>query len=634
MKFQGRNQAAISATGNDSGVQPVAFPKGILGETAALLAFTLLVSSCSGHNVRPVVDGAEPESAVSDHQTRAEYKPSPEEAKKNSEATAEYHFSMAQAYVTEGNPDRAIEEFKLTLMYDPNSALVYARLATEYIKKGLLSAAMDACKQALGIDPKFTDASLMLAGLYSASHENKEALAQYDSVLRIDPKHEEAAVYRAQTLADLGKIDAATNSLRAFVKTDPEAVLAWYSLGRAEESQDRFKEAVIAYRKAIDLRPSFNQPALSLGYLYETKKMNDQAVAVYNALWEESQDSGAANRLATIYLKQEKYDLAIPFLESLQASDPDDLNASVKLGLIQMELKQYPKAIATFKAILVKTPESDRVHYYLGSLYEELQKYEEAMNELRQIKPDSKMYSDAVLHVAFLTKERKGVEEARTYINHEIERSPRVANFYVYSASLEEESKSIPQAIVLLEKAVSFFPEDEKVRYYLGSLYDRQGDQDRGLAQMEAILNVNPDNTDALNYIGYTWTQKGVRLNDAEKLLRKALALRPDNGYIQDSWGYYLFVRGRVNEAVVELEKAVALKPNESTILEHLGDAYLRSNLREKALRRYTDAVKFADDDTFKQKLEKKRDVLNQEIVQGGKSERTRMPASVPAKSP
>src|SRR2546428_2159644 len=46
------------------------------------------------------------------------------EAQAHTEASAEYHFAMAQAYVAEGNPDRAIEEYKLTLMFDPGSSLV------------------------------------------------------------------------------------------------------------------------------------------------------------------------------------------------------------------------------------------------------------------------------------------------------------------------------------------------------------------------------------------------------------------------------------------------------------------------------------------------------------------------------
>jgi Tfp pilus assembly protein PilF len=134
-----------------------------------------------------------------------------------------------------------------------------------------------------------------------------------------------------------------------------------------------------------------------------------------------------------------------------------------------------------------------------------------------------------------------------------------------------------------------------------------------------------------MNYIGYAWTQKGVRLNDAERLLKRALGLRPDNGYIQDSWGWYLFTRGRVREAVVELEKAAKLKPNEPTILEHLGDAYLRANLVEKAFIQYSDAARYADDETARKKVLLKADGLKRELVKGRQdllSEQQRYPAS------
>src|SRR5690606_29945886 len=116
---------------------------------------------------------------------------------------------------------------------------------------------------------------------------------------------------------------------------------------------------------------------------------------------------------------------------------------------------------------------------------------------------------------------------------------------------------------------------------------DKHGEVDKGLAQMEEIILRNPNNSDALNYLGYTWTVQGVKLDEAERLLKRALSLSPENGYIVDSWGWHLLVRGRVDEAIVQLERAASLRPNEPTILEHLADAYLRSNLREKALAKY-----------------------------------------------
>jgi tetratricopeptide (TPR) repeat protein len=95
---------------------------------------------------------------------------------------------------------------------------------------------------------------------------------------------------------------------------------------------------------------------------------------------------------------------------------------------------------------------------------------------------------------------------------------------------------------------------------------------------------------------------------------------------VQDSWGWYLFVRGRTREAVIELEKAARLKPNEAIILEHLGDAYLRSNLREKAVLQYRDAAKFADEET-RRKIESKLESVRREVAGVEASSKNRAPA-------
>lgn len=519
---------------------------------------------------------------------------------------------MAQAYVAEGDTDRAIEEFKLTLMFDPDSPLVYARLAAEYIKKGLLAEAMEVCKQALDRDPKYIDARLILAGLYSAMRETHSAVAEYDRVLKQDPKHEEAVVYKAQVLLEAGRPAEALAGLRQFVNSS-ESANAWYQLGKVELAEDHTKDAVRAFRKALEIRPGFIQAALSLGYLYEEKGSPKEAIAVYREAFEESQDSAAANRIATIYLKLEQYDKAVPYLEAAIANDPEDLNARIKLGLVNMQLKKYAQAETVFKGVLEKAPESDRVHYYLGSLYEEMRRFDDAIEQLRQIPPSSKLYADSAVHVAFLLKQADRIKESRKFIAEAIKQSPGVANFYVFQASLEEDAKNIPRAISILEPAADLFPTDERLRYYLGSLYDRQGDTDKSLDQMEAILKINSDNVDALNYVGYMWTTQGVRLADAERVLQRAMKLRPNNGYITDSWGWFLYVSGRISEAVVALEKASQLKPKESTILEHLADAYLRSNLREKALAKYQEAAEYAETDAAREKILAKAENLKSE---------------------
>jgi Tfp pilus assembly protein PilF len=124
-------------------------------------------------------------------------------------------------------------------------------------------------------------------------------------------------------------------------------------------------------------------------------------------------------------------------------------------------------------------------------------------------------------------------------------------------------------------------------------------------------------------------------MDQAEEYLKTAMKLRPNNAFITDSWGWHLFVKGKYAEAIKTLEKAVALRNDEPTILEHLGDAYARSNLTEKAFSAYERAVAVAKEASEKGKIAAKLESIRAVLVQNGriKANRTasRAPASVSA---
>jgi tetratricopeptide (TPR) repeat protein len=196
---------------------------------------------------------------------------------------------------------------------------------------------------------------------------------------------------------------------------------------------------------------------------------------------------------------------------------------------------------------------------------------------------------------------------------------------------MEEEENDLTASIVALERAYKYFPEEERVLYYLGSLYDRVGDTEKGLAKMEQLLFVNPKNVDALNYLGYTWTVLGRKMDQAEEYLKTAMKLRPNNAFITDSWGWHLFVRGKFAEAIKVLEKAVAIRGDEATILEHLGDAYARTNLQEKAFATYEKAVSVSKETKERAKIAAKLENVRAVLVQNGRIRGGRTASRAPA---
>ncbi len=66
-------------------------------------------------------------------------------------------------------------------------------------------------------------------------------------------------------------------------------------------------------------------------------------------------------------------------------------------------------------------------------------------------------------------------------------------------------------------------------------------------------------------------------------MLRRAVELQPNDGYIVDSIGWAHFKLGQFAEAAQTLERAIILKPADPVLNDHLGDAYWRVNGRTEA---------------------------------------------------
>ncbi len=101
---------------------------------------------------------------------------------------------------------------------------------------------------------------------------------------------------------------------------------------------------------------------------------------------------------------------------------------------------------------------------------------------------------------------------------------------------------------------------------------------------LEQVLDEFPDDEGALNDLGYLWADQNKNLQRSLRMIEKAVAAEPENMAFRDSLGWVLFRLGRYSEAVVELQKAVTDDKPDAVVLDHLGDACLKANDRDKAI--------------------------------------------------
>ena len=169
----------------------------------------------------------------------------------------------------------------------------------------------------------------------------------------------------------------------------------------------------------------------------------------------------------------------------------------------------------------------------------------------------------------------------------------------------EEAIPYYDQALALIDK-----PERRHWVYFYarGTSYERIKEWPKAEVDLKKALELFPDQPLVLNYLGYSWIDQGRNLDQGMKLIEKAVALKPDDGYIVDSLGWAHYKQGNYEDAVRYLERAVELRPEDPILNDHLGDALWRVG-REREARFQWDQALTLDpepDDAVKirQKLE------------------------------
>ena len=135
------------------------------------------------------------------------------------------------------------------------------------------------------------------------------------------------------------------------------------------------------------------------------------------------------------------------------------------------------------------------------------------------------------------------------------------------------------------------------------------------VVHLKRTIQLNPNHADALNYLGYSYADKGINLEEALSLIKKALELKPDSGYIIDSLGWVYFRLGKLEEALNTLKKALGLVKDDPILHEHIGDVYEAMGNHKDAINAWTEALKFHEkEEGLKDRVDKKIESVKQKI--------------------
>lgn len=451
------------------------------------------------------------------------------------------HVELARLLQVQNSLDAAMRELILATELDPGYARAYYHMGEiAYIRHDFERAA-DCFFMVLSLDPHHGGATRALSGVLFITEGLEATLGFLEERLRVDPS---LAELRA-TLVRLYLINGDTGPMTARIiegaRMDPAGVLlvddvADWSLrtGRLESGLQVVADLIDALGESPVLR-------LRQADLLLARHATDEAQAAI----------GQARRLETF-----------------------DDEAAVRLGLILLRHGDYPGAQAVF-AELVEAGASMLAVYLLGYAQMQAGDCPAALRHFARLSPlDGLAYASARVDTARCRHsdgDRSGadrmVDELAELSGGNPEPLRLVADYY-------RETGREAEAARVLARQLALYPANGDLAYLAAAYALSAGEGGRAVAILTRLADLEPYNPDVLNLLAYALALRGERLEEAERLARQAMSLRPGDGAIIDTLGYVYYRQDKLQAALRWLRLAALLLPNEPEVLLHLALVY------------------------------------------------------------
>ena len=543
------------------------------------------------------------------------------------DAPPEYDVLVAQQLAVDGRASEALEAYSRATAKAPDSAYLNRKLAAVLTQHNRIDEAIDHAERALELDPEDESSRLFVAQFYRIKRRTGDA----EDVLVVEggePVSFDAAFLLYQIYLEAGRTDDALETALWMVDQDPADPRGRIAVANVYQRMDRGADAEGALREAIRQDPDNLRLYGALGRMLRQRDAHAEEVALYREVLDRHPEHHRTLvTLGEAQLALEDVDGALATFMLIEERYPADVQSSVRLGYLLFEVRRYLEARSRFERAVGDSPADYEVAFFLGVVDRRIGDSDAAIVAFSRIPEDHRYYPESRAQIASIYERRGEYQEAL----EEVERARAVRDtdeMRLYSATLRAKAGDLDGAVAVVGAMLAEQPDSDQLLFNMGVVYGEADEPDQAVDYMLQALERNPDNASALNYIGYTWAERGIKLDEAESMILRAIELRPDDGYIVDSLGWVYYMRARpliesgrrdeakplLDRALLELERAQELTGGDPVILEHIGDTYLLLDDKERALKRFEEAVHMEPRESEQPDLVEKLEALQKEL--------------------
>jgi len=487
----------------------------------------------------------------------------------------------------------AIAFYGNALQADADNPALMERLLLLSLAGGKMEDAFALAKRLVVFDAGNPAGRLALAVQALKAHQPEIATVELGKIGPAELATLTAGLINAWIQFDAGKVDEALKTIAALTGPEWYAIFKDFHTALILDAAGRKDEAVAAISKA------YGDDATALRILVSYARIltrAGKADAAIRALMLAGGEEPRHPELRTLLADIKAGKALSPLVATMETGVAEALYG-LGSAIGTDEGPELPAAYLRLSAYL------DVGNYLstvaVGDVFQSVKRCDEAIAVYDTVPKAANIRRNADIQTSVCLAQMEKPDEAAKYVQRVVDADPGDVEAAMELGNIYRGSDRFAEAVDAYTLAINKMKADQpatvaspgrrttgdwRVYYFRGVALERSKRWPEAEADFKQALAISPEQPPVLNYLGYSWVDQGLNLDDALTMIKKAVALSPNDGYIVDSLGWAYYRLGRGKDAVATLESASQLRGGDATINDHLGDAYWEVGRKREAL--------------------------------------------------
>ena len=444
-----------------------------------------------------------------------------------------------------------------------------------------------------------------LYAILPTAHAQDEAVDEkivmrYKQMLEHKPKEGSTFDRLYQLYLEGQGLDQMVVDYQTEVGAKPENPNLQLILGHIYKRLGKNTEAILAYRRAVDLASGDYYPHFALGQMYATLRQHERAIAALTKATDLAIASQAATpdeltatykALGRAYFRRDRIDEAIAAWGKIAELDPENIFSRIELADLFREGELYTQAVEQHEAIVeLKRDDPYRVCLSLreiGKIQEEMREYDAAVQSydkaLALTGPGNWLRKDLHQRIIGIYAHNGDWPGLITYYEGKLAQTPNDVELIGLLASAYTENQQVDEGIATYRQGLELAPTDAGLRLNLIAVFRNAERFEEAAAEYEILSQAQPDDFGIYRELGELYLQ----LEDEDRTkttYQRMIDLDPNNAGTHLTLAEIYAGHGWIDNAVAAYEKAISLAPENLDYIEYFGEFYFHQGNREKAV--------------------------------------------------